>query len=272
MNDKLNPTPLPRRTAKYITDPNRMTQAGIRGIICNPIYTGIPPYQRMVTDEVWVQSAVQLIEEEGLEQFLVNMLYMLRSSMVDAVPAEVIPPDYDGPWPEDEEDEDKEVEKEEDFLPISDVSSQPPSPWHYPMEGLIFCSHDAAPMIVLDAEFVCVYEYLYAHLADSCVTDLIAEPVLTLVFQNGHTLPLLCPDCGQSLHVDDYNELLDGLNGLIITDIMWDDETEALIVEFGQSEDVENEDEPLETLLIHLDSVRELTCPNKTKWHDEEED
>jgi hypothetical protein len=52
---------------------------------------------------------------------------------------------------------------------------------------------------------------------------------------------------------------------------VWDDETEALIVEFGRPEDAENEDEPLETLFIHLDSVRELTCPNQTQWHEEEE-
>ena len=268
MSDKPKPTPLPRRTAKYVTDPNKMSEAGIRGVICNPIYTGVPPYERMVTDEVWVRSATQLIEEEGPEQFLVNMLYMLRSSMVDAVPAEAIPSDYDGPWPDDEEDE----EEEEDFPPAFDDSSQSPSPWHHPMEGLIYCSHDAAPMIILDAEFVCVYEYLYAHLAGACITDLIAEPVLTLVFQNGHTLPLLCPDCGRSLHVDDHNELLDGLNGLCITGLEWDDEIEALVVAFGRPEDTETEDEPLETLLVHLDSVRELTCPNQTKWHSEEED
>lgn len=267
MSDKPNLSPLPRRTARYVTDPNKMSEAGIRGMISNPVYVGVPPYERVVSDEVWVRSAVQQIEEQGPEQFLVNMLYMLRSSMVDAVPDEAIPASYDGPWPEDEEDE----AEDEEFPLVSEDLLSPSSPWHHPMEGFIFCSHDDSPMIVIEGEFVCVYEYLYAHLGGSCVTDLIAEPVLTLVFQNGHTLPLLCPDCGQSFHVDDHNELLDGLNNLIITNIAWDDETEELIVEFGRSEDAESEHEPEEVLFIHLDSVRELTCPGKTLWDDDEE-
>ncbi len=255
--------PLPDRTVKYITDPNNMSEAALRGMISNPIYTGIPPYQRMVSDEVWVRSAMQLIEKEGAEQFLVNMLYMLRNSMVDAVPDEVIPSDYDGPWPE---------EEDEDTNPMNEESSASPSPWVHPMEGLIFCSHDDLPMIIIDDEFVCVSEYLYAHLAGACVTDLVTQPVLALVFQNGHTLPLFCPDCGQSLHIDDQNDLLNRLNGLMVTNIAWDQEAEELILEFNHSEEeADNEDEPEETLFIHLDSVRELTCPNKTLSEEENE-
>jgi hypothetical protein len=121
------------------------------------------------------------------------------------------------------------------------------------------------PMIMIDEEFVCVSEYLYSHLAGACVTDLVTQPVLALVFQNGHTLPLLCPDCGQSLHVEDNNELLNGLSGLMVTAVVWDTDTEELMIEFGHSDEAdEEEEEPEASLSLHLDSVRELTCPNKT--------
>jgi hypothetical protein len=127
-------------------------------------------------------------------------------------------------------------------------------------------------MILIDDEFVCVGEYLYAHLNDAPATDLLSDPVLTLIFQNGHTLPLLCPDCGESLHMSDHNALLDSLNGLTITALEWDDENNELVVEFGRPE-VDDEDEEREaevTLFLHLNSVRDLTCPNKTLWHSEE--
>ena len=40
--------------------------------------------------------------------------------------------------------------------------------------------------------------------------------------------------------------------------------------EFGRPEDAESEVEPEEILFIHLDSARDLTCPNRTMWDDEE--
>lgn len=259
--------PLPRRTVKYVVNPEEMNEDAARGMLSNPVYVGVPPYNRVVSDEAWIRAAVKLIEEDGPEQFLVNLLYMLRVSMVDAVPDEAIPHDYDGPWPDDSDDEVGLAEELEDF-------GETPSPWHNPMEGLVFCSHDDLPMILMDGEFVCVGEYLYAHLNNAPVTDLLTDPVLTLVFQNGHTLPLLCPDCGDSLHIHDQSALLDSINGLTIIALEWDDETDELILEFGQPEGEEEEEEAeaLETLGIHLNSVRGLTCPHQTLWHEEEDD
>jgi hypothetical protein len=56
----------------------------IRGFLCNPIYAGIPPYPAVVRDEQWVKAALKLIKEEGAEQFLVNLLHLLRGSMEEA--------------------------------------------------------------------------------------------------------------------------------------------------------------------------------------------
>jgi hypothetical protein len=257
---------LPRRTVKYVVNPNEMNEAAARGMLSNPIYVGVPPYNRIVSDEAWIRAASKLIEEEGAEQFLVNLLYMLRVSMVDAVPEEAIPDDYDGPWPDDSDEKIEEKDDEDD--------DEPPSPWQNPMEGLIFCSHDGLPMIVIDGEFICVGEYLYAHLDNSPVTDILTEPIVTLVFQNGHTLPLLCPDCGESLHVDDSSALLDSINGLAILALEWDNDIEELIIEFGypDGDGDEEEDEIVDTLSVHLNSVRGLTCPTQTLWHDDEAD
>lgn len=265
MSDDSTRKPLPGRTVKYVTNADELSEAAVEGMISNPVYVGVPPYRRVVSDEAWIQAATQLIEKKGAEQFLVNMLYMLRVSMVDAVPDEAVPEDYDGPWPdsagltEDYENFDEELEEDDDF-----------SAWQYPLEGHIFCSHDDVPMILVDDEFVCAAEYLYSHINESPVTDLITSPVLTLVFRNGHTLPLLCPGCGDSIHVEDHSQLLDDVNGLTIINIEWDDDGEELILEFGIPESEESEEEVLEVLAIHLSSVRALTCPHKTAWHDEE--
>jgi hypothetical protein len=241
-----------------------MNEAAARGMLSNPVYVGIPPYHRVVSDEAWVRAATELIKEDGAEQFLVNLLYMLRVSMVAAVPDEAIPSDYDGPWPQDNGDD----------LADDDGSSEEtetPSPWQNPIEGMIFCSHDGLPMIIIDDEFVCAGEYLYAHLNNTPVTDILTDPILTLVFQNGHTLPLLCPDCGESLHVEDGGVLLDNLNGLAIVALEWDEDTDELIVEFGPPDRDEDEDEAdvEETLFLHLNSIRGLTCPHQALWHEE---
>ncbi len=53
----------------------------IRGMICNPVYAGISPYPPLVSDEEWVKAAMKMVKEDGLEQFLVNMLYVLRKAM-----------------------------------------------------------------------------------------------------------------------------------------------------------------------------------------------
>ena len=74
--------PLPARTAEYVTGgvDSLGSEQSIRGLICNPIYAGVGRFPSMVPDEVWIGSAAKLIREEGPEQFLVNMLYVLRRS------------------------------------------------------------------------------------------------------------------------------------------------------------------------------------------------
>ena len=69
---------LPQGTAQFSIG---MAEAAI----CNPIYAGIPPYPPLVSDEEWIAAARRAIEQEGIEQFLANMLYLLRLAMLFAL-------------------------------------------------------------------------------------------------------------------------------------------------------------------------------------------
>jgi hypothetical protein len=57
------------------------TPAAIKGVLVNPIYTGVGPFPRLVEDEAWVRACAKLIEEEGSDQFLVNLLHVLRECL-----------------------------------------------------------------------------------------------------------------------------------------------------------------------------------------------
>lgn len=73
--------PLPRPNvvvAKSGAPHDELSPEQIRGLLLNPIYAGVGPYPRFVEDEAWVRACAQLIEEDGAEQFLVNLLYVLR--------------------------------------------------------------------------------------------------------------------------------------------------------------------------------------------------
>jgi hypothetical protein len=74
--------PLPRPTAKMKRSGSaqQFTEEEVRGIIANPICAGVGPFPRLVSDEQWVRAAVQAIREDGAEQFLVNLLHVLRQT------------------------------------------------------------------------------------------------------------------------------------------------------------------------------------------------
>jgi len=219
--------PQPNVTYNQPGVPSHTDEAIVRGMICNPAYVGIGPIPQIIDDEAWIKAAAQFIAEEGAEQFLVNMLYMLRQS----IPATEVP-----------------------------AANNSESP--------LLCVHDNLPIVKIKGEYVCIGEYLFAHLYNTTVTDLISEPELTLVFQNGHTVPLLCPDCKQSLHINDEDFLLNTLNGAALVDVGWDPDAQAVFLDFGRfPDDLDaatafiEETEPLDSLAVHLDSVHGLTCP-----------
>jgi hypothetical protein len=60
------------------TPTDQLSPEAVRGILVSPIYTGLGPFPRLVEDAAWVRACAKLIEEEGTEQFLDNLLFVLR--------------------------------------------------------------------------------------------------------------------------------------------------------------------------------------------------
>jgi hypothetical protein len=84
-NGSNKPLPAPNVVvARAGTPPDRLSPEAVKGILVNPIYTGVGPFPRLVEDEAWVRACAKLIEEEGAQQFLVNLLFVLR----ECLPAE----------------------------------------------------------------------------------------------------------------------------------------------------------------------------------------
>jgi hypothetical protein len=78
-NEGNKPLPAPNvAVARAGTPPQQLSPEAVKGILVNPIYTGVGPFPRLVEDAAWVRACAKLIEEEGPQQFLVNLLYVLR--------------------------------------------------------------------------------------------------------------------------------------------------------------------------------------------------
>jgi hypothetical protein len=73
------PLPAPNVVvARTGTPPEQLSPEAIKGILINPICTGVGPFPRLVEDVAWVRACAKLIDEEGPQQFLVNLLHVLR--------------------------------------------------------------------------------------------------------------------------------------------------------------------------------------------------
>jgi len=73
--------PLPRPSVgspDSEASPGKFDESGVKGMAMNPVYAGVGEYPKMVTDDQWVAAAGRVLEEDGPEQFLVNMLHILR--------------------------------------------------------------------------------------------------------------------------------------------------------------------------------------------------
>jgi hypothetical protein len=78
-NGSNKPLPAPNVVvARSGTPPDQLSPEAVKGILVNPIYTGLGPFPRLVEDAAWVRTCAKLIEEEGPQQFLVNLLFVLR--------------------------------------------------------------------------------------------------------------------------------------------------------------------------------------------------
>jgi hypothetical protein len=74
---------LPKPTVEMNVSGGEMTEQNVRAMLCNPIYAGIADFPPMINDEQWIRAAARGIEEDGAEQWLVNMLHVLRASLAN---------------------------------------------------------------------------------------------------------------------------------------------------------------------------------------------
>ena len=83
-NGSESPLPPPNVVvARSGTPLDELSPEAVRGILVNPIYAGVGPFPRLVQDDAWVRGCARMIEEEGSEQVLVNLLYVLRECLGD---------------------------------------------------------------------------------------------------------------------------------------------------------------------------------------------
>src|SRR6476620_9402722 len=81
-NGGSKPLPAPNVVvARAGTPMHQLSPEAVKGILVNPIYTGVGPFPRLVEDGAWVRACAKLIETEGAEQFLVNLLHVLRECL-----------------------------------------------------------------------------------------------------------------------------------------------------------------------------------------------
>ncbi len=66
------------------------------------------------------------------------------------------------------------------------------------------CQNDGFPMLEINGRLECVAEYLEECLAFKTITDLNEkDKTISILFNDGHELPLLCPCCGEVLSIED---------------------------------------------------------------------
>ena len=83
-NGSESPLPAPNVVvARSGTPLDELSPGAVKGILVNPIYTGVGPFPRLVQDDAWVRGCARMVEEEGAEQVLVNLLYVLRECLGD---------------------------------------------------------------------------------------------------------------------------------------------------------------------------------------------
>ena len=75
---------LPQPDVEWVpsgTPDGAMTAAGVKGILVNPLNAGAGPFPPLVSDAQWVAACKQLLQRDTPEQFLVNLLFVLRQSL-----------------------------------------------------------------------------------------------------------------------------------------------------------------------------------------------
>lgn len=135
------------------------------------------------------------------------------------------------------------------------------------------CEDHGCPMIELEGDIVCLFDFIDDHLGGNQVTDLVPDSGEdrpgALVFADGHSLPLLCPHCAKAAYLEDPEGLLAQVSGqyLVALEYVEDEEGRHLLLLFGADPEADPEDETLDLLEVstHPESARRLACPGERR-------
>jgi hypothetical protein len=137
------------------------------------------------------------------------------------------------------------------------------------VEYRLRCETHGCPLIETAGDIACLFDFLDDHLGGLAVMDLVPDTGEdrpgALVFADGHTLPLLCPHCGQAAWLEDPDELLALIAGLYLVGLEYveDADEKQLLLLFSSYPEADLDDEATELLEIatHPESARRLACP-----------
>jgi hypothetical protein len=80
------PLPAPNVRCRRSGSTGEFTAEEVRGCLANPVYAGLGPFPQLVPEAQWVGAAAWGIRADGPEQFLVNLLFVLRQSLAGLTP------------------------------------------------------------------------------------------------------------------------------------------------------------------------------------------
>ncbi len=131
---------------------------------------------------------------------------------------------------------------------------------------IVFCDEHRCPLIQIGDEYACVYEYtdnlIGGHKVVDAIPGTVVPPVaINLVFDNGCSLPLLCPCCGEPIVLDPNatgDQLLERVKDTYLVGLGYDDGQNGLIMLFSYipEADPNNNSEGVSEIVVHLDSIR----------------
>ena len=129
------------------------------------------------------------------------------------------------------------------------------------------CPTHNAPMIQYAGKTVCSIEHVLEHLSGKRIVDLVPSQdgsAPELIFADGHTLPLYCPECNGPLRPPiSEDEMLDLVNGLAVVCACYaplDDEPNSPNV-FWIALGIDPDDDELSDIPLSLRSVTEMNIP-----------
>jgi hypothetical protein len=79
ITSRMSKNPLPKPTVRPRTG-SSWEVSDVRAVLCNPVNVGLGPFKQAVPEDLWLNAADKQVAEQGAEQYLVNVLFMLKES------------------------------------------------------------------------------------------------------------------------------------------------------------------------------------------------